>query len=371
MTLSAKPTAGLPDWPRSFWNKNKIESDVTARIRSCPEDFRVDEDLGFSPSGEGEHSLLHIRKRNRNTDQIARQLARHAGVRARDVSYCGLKDRVAVTSQWFSVWLPGKADPDWSSIEEDGLKILQQSRHLRKLQRGALQGNRFEIVLREIQGAQENIEKRLSQIKTQGVPNYFGEQRFGRDGGNLSAAQTMFEGKRIKDRFLRGLYLSSARSFLFNEVLAERVRNNNWNAILPGEAISLAGSRSFFVCDEVDEEITQRLKNNDSHPSGPLWGRGELSTHGEAGKLEKTVMASHSLFCEGLEKAGLKQERRALRLLVNDLQWAWLDEQGAEPNQEACNETDHKNRTPDLRLTFTLPAGAYATAVLREVVSLA
>ncbi len=353
--------SALPDWPRSFSKNDDVENEVTARIRFCPEDFRVDEDLGFSPSGEGEHSLLHIRKRNRNTDQIARQLARHAGVRARDVSYCGLKDRVAVTSQWFSVWLPGKEDPDWSSIEEDDLKILEQSRHLRKLQRGALQGNRFEIVLRKIQGAQGEIEKRLSQIKRQGVPNYFGEQRFGRDGGNLSSAQTMFEGKRIKDRFLRGLYLSSARSFLFNEVLAERVRKGNWNTILPGEAIMLAGSRSYFVCDQVDEEITQRLKDNDIHPSGPLWGRGELSAQGEVGELEKTVMASHSLFCEGLEKAGLKQERRALRLLVNDLQWTWLD--------ELEQETSHEKRTPDLQLTFTLPAGAYATALLREIVS--
>jgi tRNA pseudouridine13 synthase len=327
----------LPNWPRSFSKDDEYGHAPIARIRACPEDFRVDEELGFSPDGEGEHSLLHIQKRNRNTDQIARQLARHAGVRARDVSYCGLKDRVAVTSQWFSVWLPGKEDPDWSSMEDEGLKILEQSRHRRKLQRGALQGNRFEIVLRDIfrdnKGEQSEIEKRLSRIKQQGVPNYFGEQRFGRDGGNLLSAQTMFEGKRIKDRFLRGVYLSSARSFLFNEVLAERVRKSNWNTIVPG--------------------------------SGPLWGRGELSAQDEAGKLEKTVVASHSAFCEGLEKAGLKQERRALRLSVNDLQWTWLD--GLE--QEAGTKTFHEKRTSDLQLTFTLPAGAYATAVLREVVS--
>jgi tRNA pseudouridine13 synthase len=321
-----QPKTGLPDWPRSFFKNDEAESDVTARIRSCPEDFRVDEELGFSPDGDGEHSLLHIQKRNRNTDQIARQLARHAGVRARDVAYCGLKDRAAITSQWFSVWLPGKTDPDWSSIEDENLKILKQSRHRRKLQRGALQGNRFEIVLREIQAGQSGIEKRLNHIREHGVPNYFGEQRFGRDGGNLSAAQTMFEGKRIKDRFLRGLYLSSARSLLFNEVLAERVRKNSWTTILPGEAVMLAGSRSFFVCDEIDEKIKRRLEDNDIHPSGPLWGRGELSAHDEAGELEKTVVASHSLFCEGLEQAGLKQERRALRLTVNDLQWTWLED---------------------------------------------
>ena len=349
----------LPDWPRSFLKDEGIEPGITARIRCCPEDFRVDEELGFSPEGEGEHSLLHIRKRNRNTDQIARQLARYAGVRARDVSYCGLKDRAAVTTQWFSVWLPGKPDPDWSSFKDEDLQILEQARHRRKLQRGALQGNCFEIILREIQGETSIIEKCLSLIKQQGVPNYFGEQRFGRDGGNLSAAQTMFEGKRIKDRFLRGLYLSAARSFLFNEVLAKRVQDNSWNKILPGEAVMLAGSRSFFVCDEVDAEIQERLKNNDIHPSGPLWGRGESSALAEAGKLEKMARGSYPLFCEGLEKAGMKQERRASRLMVNDLRWTWL------------GEGKQQKEVPALQLIFSLPAGAYATTVLREIATLA
>ena len=347
---------GLPDWPRVWGGSFPL-----ARIRSRPEDFRVDEQLGFPPDGEGEHSLLHIQKCNRNTDQIARLLARHAGVRARDVAYCGLKDRNAITTQWFSVWLPGKADPDWKSIEDEGLQVLEQFRHRRKLQRGALQGNRFEIVLRDIKGGQPEIEKRLDRIKQKGAPNYFGEQRFGRNGGNLPAAQSMFEGKKIKDRHVRGLYLSAARSFLFNEVLAKRVQNGSWDKILPGEAIMLAGSRSFFVCKEPDEEIKERLDKDDIHPSGPLWGRGELSAEDEAGKLEKRVLASHSPFCEGLEKAGLKQERRALRLLINDLQWTWLEKLDLESNQH----------TPDLQLNFFLPAGAYATAVLRELVSLA
>jgi tRNA pseudouridine13 synthase len=361
-------TTGLPNWPRSFIKNIGVGPDISARSRSCPEDFKVDEELGFSPDGDGEHSLLKIQKRNRNTDQIARLLARFAGVPARDVSYCGLKDRVGITTQWFSVWLPGKPDPDWSSIEDEGLKILEQSRHRRKLQRGTLQGNRFEIVLRDIfyddKGEQSSIDKRLDLVKQQGVPNYFGEQRFGRDGGNISAAQTMFEGKRVKDRHVRGLYLSSARSFLFNEVLAERVRKNNWNTILPGETIMLAGSRSFFVCDDVDEKIKQRLEENDIHPSGPLWGRGELSAQGEAAELEKSILSPHSLFCEGLEKAGLKQERRALRLSVNDLQWSWLDLSQQEVDQQS------NQHIANLQLNFSLPSGTYATTVLREVFSL-
>lgn len=319
-------------------------------MRACPEDFRVDELRDGEADGEGEHLLLHIRKRNRNTEEVARTLARCAGVRARDVSYCGLKDRVAVTTQWFSVWLPGKADPDWSPILNDDLELLSQARTRRKLQRGGLRGNQFTLVLRDVQGDRAALEKRLSAVLENGVPNYFGEQRFGRDAGNLSAALEMFAGRRVKDRHRRGLYLSAARSFLFNEVLAARVRDSNWNKALPGEALQLAGSRSFFIAEVIDDDIIERLARSDVLPSGPLWGRGSLPSLGVALDLEESVLAGFSAYRAGLEKAGLKQERRALRLPVNDLQWQWLDDENS------------------LQLTFSLPAGCYATSVLGELV---
>jgi len=339
------PTS-LPDWPRAFG-----VPDVCARVRACAEDFRVDELRDGEADGEGEHLLLHIRKRNRNTEEVARALARHAGVRARDVSYCGLKDRVAVTTQWFSVWLPGKADPDWSPLLGDDLELLSQARTRRKLQRGGLRGNQFTLRLREVQGDRAALEERLARVAEQGVPNYFGEQRFGRDGGNLAAAAAMFGGRRVKDRHRRGLFLSAARSFLFNEVLAARVRAANWNQALPGEALQLSGSRSFFVAEAIDDEINARLASGDVLPSGPLWGRGELPSADAARAVEETALAAYCDFREGLEKAGLKQERRALRLSVADLQWQWLAE------------------GQDLQLVFSLPAGAYATAVLRELVT--
>ena len=247
-----------------------------------------------------------------------------------------------------SVWLPGKPNPDWSSIEDDNLQVLQQARHSRKLQRGALKGNTFQIVLREMAGEKEEIENRLELIKQQGVPGYFGEQRFGRDGSNLKSAESMFSGKKIKDRHLRSLYLSSVRSFLFNEVLARRVREDSWNSILPGEAVMLSGSRSYIVCEQVDDEILERLAMGDVHPSGPLWGKGDLPSKDKAEELEKDVLSYYPLFCDGLEKASLKQERRALRLMVSGLCWNWLSEE-------------------DLQLGFSLPAGSYATSVLREV----
>lgn len=348
----------LPDWPRASGKPL-----ASARIRSCPEDFQVDEILGFEADGEGEHLLLRVQKRNQNTADVARLLARHAAVKQRDVGYCGLKDRNAVTTQWFSVWLPGKPDPDWSSIENDDLRILESKRHRRKLQRGTLQGNRFVIVLRDVEFEekvdQETLEQQLavilSIIKKQGVPNYFGEQRFGRGGKNLTDAAAMFGGRRVKARHLRSLYLSSARSFLFNEVLAARISAGNWLYALPGEALMLAGSRSYFVADELNAEIEQRLTSGDVLPSGPLWGRGELPSRSVAQALEQEVLAEQAAgsesYREGLEQAGLKQERRALRLPLDDLQWHWLPE------------------GQNLQLSFTLPAGCYATSVLRELVN--
>lgn len=336
----------LPDWPRVLG-----QPDATARIRSCPEDFRVDEELSFEPEGEGEHLLIHLRKRNHNTDQVARAIARHAGVRARDVSYCGLKDRIAVTTQWFSIWLPGKPDPDWSSLEDDNVQILAQVRHRKKLPRGALRVNRFTLVLRELSADRNKLEQRLVAVKETGVPNYFGEQRFGHSGSNLQSAQNMFEGRKVKDRHLRGMYLSAARSYLFNEVLAARITAGNWNQVLPGEALMLTGSRSYFIANEIDDEIKRRHAEADVQPSGPLWGRGELPPQLEAQLFEKNVLANQIEYREGLEKAGMKQERRALCLSVNDLQWQWL------PDDEG------------LQLSFSLPAGCYATSVLRELVN--
>jgi len=310
----------------------------------------VDEVLGFEPDGDGEHLLVQVQKRNLNTDQVARQLARHAGVPPRNISYAGLKDRVAITSQWFSIHLPGKPDPDWASMISAELRILQQARHRRKLPRGALQANRFNLVLRDVDGLTDRLLQRLTLIKDSGVPNYFGEQRFGHDGRNVATAQAMFDGVRIKDKHLRSLYLSAARSFLFNQVLARRVSAANWNRILPGEAVMLVGSRSFFVADVVDDEIESRRLLRDISPSGPLWGTGGLPAIGAAAEQDTWLPASFSGLCAGLEAAGLKQERRALRLDVAELQWQWLDDQ-------------------NLSLQFGLPGGCYATAVLRELIN--
>lgn len=322
-----------------------------AVIRSAAEDFQVDEDLGLEPSGEGQHLLLHIKKRNTNTEWLARQLARVAGVKSVDVSYAGLKDRKAVTTQWFSLDLAGKELPDFSALECDDIQILSVAKHGRKLRRGTLKGNHFILRLRELSGDKDALEQRLQKIKALGIPNYFGSQRFGRDAGNLLRAQEMFNGKRIKDRHKRGLYLSAARSYLFNQVLSKRIEEGNWNTPLMGDALQLNGSGSFFNCEAVDEEIIQRMNDMDIHPTGPLWGRGHLSTTDEAAQLETATLSQLNAWQQGLESMGLSQARRALRVSISALDWQFQD-----------GDTS-------LQLKFFLPAGSYATSVLRELIN--
>lgn len=316
-------------------------------VRASPEDFQVDELLGFEPDGSGEHVCLHIRKRSVNTAEVAKQLVRLAGVKNMDVSYAGLKDRHAVTTQWFSVYLGNKPEPDWTQLESDAVQILIATRHERKFRRGTLKGNRFKLCIRDLKGDAADIERRLRTIAAEGVPNYFGEQRFGYD--NLDKATAMFERRiKIKDRNKRSLYLSAARSAIFNHVLSKRVAAASWNRALNGDVMMLDGSHSVFPLDQVDDKIMRRIKGHDIHPTGPLWGRGELCGSGEVKELEQLCAADYALFCEGLERAGMKQERRALRLSVRELGW------------QLAGDT--------LELGFFLPPGSYATAVLRELV---
>ncbi len=318
-------------------------------MRNTPEDFQVDEVLGYEPDGEGQHALLHIRKRNTNTDWLARQLAEFVAVEPKEVGYAGLKDRHAVTTQYFTINLSGRAEPDWSQLNCEEIEILSVSRHGRKLQRGGLRANQFVITIRDLDGDCAGLDERLQRIESEGVPNYFGEQRFGRDGNNLLMAEKLFRAQcEERDRHKRGLYLSAARSWLFNRVLSQRVAAGSWLQALPGEALIQPSSRSALSLRVISDEIRERIEKGFLQPSAPLWGRGNTTALGEAAQLEMDALADEALFMQGLAQAGLEQERRALRLLPENLSWQHLD--GAA-----------------LQLCFTLPAGSYATALLREL----
>lgn len=320
---------------------------LSAQLRSAPEDFRVEEVLGYEADGEGEHALLLVEKRGATTDWVARELAKYADVPPVAVGYAGLKDRHAVTRQTFSVQLAGKPDPDWSAFPHAEVKVLAAARHKRKLKRGALRGNRFVLVLRQVQGDRARAEEVLACIAARGVPNYFGEQRFGRGGGNVEQARAMFAGRRV-DRDKRQFLLSAARSHIFNEVLAARVERGAWDAPLEGELWSLAGSRSWFGPEPFDEVLAERLARGDIHPSGPLWGQGETPAGAEVAQLERQIAEANADLVAGLVAARMDQERRPLRLIPDQLQWRWLDGDA-------------------LELAFGLPAGAYATVVVREL----
>jgi tRNA pseudouridine13 synthase len=320
---------------------------LCGQFRILPEDFIVDEQMDIALSGTGEHLWLQVRKTSSNTDWVAIQLANIAGMAAKDVGYAGQKDRHAVTTQWYSLQLPGKADPDFSSLPPE-IEILQRCRHDKKLRRGALSSNRFVLTLRYCTGDFAQAESICQQIASHGVPNYYGEQRFGNEGGNVEKATRWFSGElRPKTRNQFSLYLSAARSWIFNHILSQRVAQGTWNQRLPGDVFMLEGSHAWFADDNAPN-LQERLDTLDIHPSGVLWGKGELDSQGEARALESEQAAQFPILCAGLEKQGLKQERRALRIKVGEIGFEVLDAE-------------------TLRLSFTLPPGAYATVLLEQL----
>mgnify|MGYP000435625687 CR=1 FL=1 len=299
--------------------------EISGDFRTEPEDFVVDEFLGFEPSGEGEHVYLQVQKRNNNTAWVVKLLARLAGVKPMDVGYCGLKDRNAVTRQWFSIYLPKGDEPNWSEINDETIEVLKVSRHNKKLRRGTHVCNHFQIRLRHLSGALASLPDRLATVKKLGVPNYFGEQRFGRGAQNLVRAEELLVDRiKVKNRQLRGLYISAARSYLFNTVLNERIKGGSWQQLLPGEVPSEAGLAT-----------------------GPLWGRGRPLVSEAVAELEQLQISQLQTWCDGLEHVGLDQERRQLQLLSAGFSYQLND--------------------ADLSLQFALPPGCYATAILREV----
>ncbi|MCV6588118.1 MAG: tRNA pseudouridine(13) synthase TruD [Marinobacterium sp.] len=320
-----------------------------AIIRTEPEDFQVVEQLPFEPDGEGEHYFVYIRKIGENTDWVARKLARFCHTTPREVGYAGKKDRHAITEQWFSVKVPIKREIDWSLFSGKTIQVLKAFRHGKKLRLGALQGNRFELRLRNVSDPQD-LQRRVEQVRA-GVPNYFGEQRFGHDWGNLHKGIALINGElRERQRHKKGLYISAVRSWCFNHLLSERIAQQHWNKVQPGDALMLAGSRSCFVADDQQSltELQQRFDQQDLHLTGPMWGRGMSMAAGEARVWEQLQLAPWQPVLEGLEGLGLNQERRALRLIPEQL-------------------TLEKESNTQWVLAFSLPAGSFATSVLREL----
>ncbi|MFV2057927.1 MAG: tRNA pseudouridine(13) synthase TruD [Thiohalomonadales bacterium] len=335
----------------SQWAYAYERPEISGQIRSTAEDFIVVEKLSFEPSGEGEHVYLYIQKRELNTLDVVHLLANLSGVKNNRISYAGLKDKRAVTTQWFSVLITGFPEPDWKLLESDKIKVTNIVRHNKKLRRGAIRCNQFSITLRDVNGDLQLLEERLVNIEQQGLPNYFGEQRFGHHYHNLEMVQQLALGqKKEKNRHKRSLYYSAARSFLFNQVLSQRVSQANWNTAINGDVMSLDGSRSFFKPEQNTAEIMERVKSKDLHPSGPLVGAGESQALHDALIIEQQCLQEFLHWEKWLATEHIDVNRRALRTLPKAMQWQWSND----------------NR---LQVRFELPSGTYATSVLREILS--
>ena len=319
----------------------------TGRIRCRPEDFQVVEILGFEPAGEGGHSWIQVRKTGANTGWAAERLAKAWGIHPRHVGFAGSKDRHAVATQWFS--LPGSPPAGLAdgTVLADGLEVLRVTRHDRKLRRGWLRGNRFELRVRDLQADEACLAERLAAIAVSGLPNYFGDQRFGRRGGNLvSARDWLAGGPSPRRRAARSFALSAARAQIFNLVLGARVRAGTWNALESGDVARLEGSNSQFRVGLVDADLRRRADEGDVHPSGPLWGAGDPGTSGAVSSMEAQIADTEPDLRRGLE-AETRMDRRSLRVRAGDFSWAYGGDQ--------------------LELRFFLPAGSYATSMLEAV----
>ena len=352
-----------------------------ALYKAKPEDFVVNERLEVDFTGEGEHLWLHIKKSGINTAYLAKLLSEWADIPLRDVGYSGLKDRLALTTQWFSLRLPKKQKPDSDFApvdikEHETVKIIAEHWHNKKLNRGTHNANQFVITLRDIEfakdqtlGDKSSVEQHLQTISKTGVPNYFGPQRFGFGGNNIREALNLFarplkstssakkkNKRKSAVREQNSMELSAARSLIFNQLLAARVQDGSWNTGLNGEVFNLNGSGSIFASEHMDETLQARLASGDIHPTAVMWGAGNDKVAGDAAELENTVVQQDALLAAlatGLEQREVKAQRRALRLPVEDLSWRWADEQDGEQT---------------LVLSFTLTTGSFATSVLASVV---
>ena len=346
----------------------------SARYKATPTDFVVHEVMDIDFTEDGEHLWLHVQKVGMNTAFVAQLLSEWAEIPLRDVGYSGLKDRHALTTQWFSLRLPKKTAPSTPFAptdlnEGESVSILAEHWHNKKLSRGAHRANRFVITLRDIDADIKGVDtaavdSHLSHIAKVGVPNYFGVQRFGHHGNNVRDALHFLarpprptkanKGKKRRPapRERDTLLLSAARSVIFNHILAARVRDGSWNTGLDGEVFNLAGSGSIFTSAQMDETLAERVHILDIHPTAPLWGTHNDKVSGAAAELEQAVIQGTPLLtalASGLERHELKAQRRALRLPIEALNWQWLDD--------------------GLQLDFILPTGSFATSVLASIVN--
>jgi tRNA pseudouridine13 synthase len=325
------------------------EPNAKAKLKVVAEDFRVIEQLGFPLTGSGEHLMLRIRKRGENTSFVANELAKACGVQSRDIGWAGLKDRHAVTEQWLSVYLPKSEGIDFSEFlaQYPHIEILEQTRHNKKLKAGDLIGNQFELRLTQVTDVDAVIE-RLNAIKQSGVPNYYGTQRFGRNGSNLTEARRWGkENVRSRNQNQRSLLLSSARSWIFNQIVAARIDQNLFDQLLIGDIVEYHAELVTVTAENV-AQLQQAVTDGEAMITAALAGDNALPTQDQGLALEQTYLDNEEALMSLIRSNRMRHDRRAIKLLPQNMTW----------------QTDNEL----VIVSFGLPAGGFATSVLREVV---
>ncbi len=309
-------------------------------------DFIVTERLPEQPSGEGEHVWLTLKKEGQNTAWVARQLSKWAGLKPRDVSYAGLKDRHAITQQTFSVHLPGKQTPSPHLIHIDGVTLVEAERHSRKLKTGQLIGNAFSIRVRQTDQPIEEIKKRWDHIVEHGVPNYFGPQRFGFDGQNVEKGTNWLLGNEKAPRQYQSIYLSAVRSYLFNQLLENRVKDGTWNVLIGGDFVQFTEGKSGFYCESPEQNDHDRCQQGKLSPCASLPGFNRESFE-QLDPRENTQLSQHSELLNALIERKINRQFRKLRIFPENASFDVIES--------------------DPVFHFFLPAGSFATTVLTEL----
>jgi tRNA pseudouridine13 synthase len=327
------------------WAYAYEKPNVKGIIRENASDFQVKEILSFKLDEAGEHVWIYLEKTHQNTAWVAKQLALHYEIPIAKVNWSGLKDRHAITSQWFSFPYPIKNElPPLPEIPD--VKILLIQRHSKRIRLGTHEKNHFFIRCKNLEGSLESINDKLETIKKYGVPNYFGEQRFGHNLSNLHSASAWFLGQIRPRKDLRSMLLSAARSYLFNEHLHNRITQLSWRKIQDDEFCMFSTSNSWFRGNPIEkEDLQKRLDAGEIHTTGPLWGKGSISDS------EIYLSEQYPITTRGLEENDLDYQRRSLILIAESIEW----------------KLDLENKSLDL--SFFLESGAFATSILREILS--
>jgi tRNA pseudouridine13 synthase len=318
------------------------------RIRDRLEDFEVEEIPAYPACGSGDFLFLWVEKKGLGAEYFLQQVARRLGIRTGDVGVAGLKDRWAITRQMVSV--PSQCQAQLAALEVDGIRVLSVDRHTNKLHSGHLKGNRFRIAIRDPEpDAVKHLDALMERLRLLGVPNYYGPQRFGRDGETAQTGLALLHRKRLHLKpFLRKLALSAVQSLLFNDYLARRLRDGLLHRVLPGDVLSKRATGGLFVAEDAEREQA-RFNAGETVPAGPIFGRKMMPALAEAADREAAILADANIGPEAFHGFGKLLQGTRRHNLVFPEQLTWEQGEGV------------------VRLDFFLPAGAYATVLLREV----